>query len=59
MEVRSPGQSLAVALVLLLNWLGQNNFGVQLNPYVIEALYGAGVGVVAGAATGAVLTAIV
>ncbi len=49
----------AAALVLLLNTILQTSFGANLNPYVSEALYGVGVGVVAGAATGAVLPAIV
>jgi hypothetical protein len=49
----------ASALLLFLNMLAQSSFGIQLNPIMAEALYGAVIGTVAGATTGAALAAIV
>lgn len=48
----------AVALVLVTNMVLQSSSGVSMNPYVAQALIGAAMGVVAGAATGGVLAAI-
>ena len=47
-----------VALVLVANALLQSSFGVSLNPIMSESIYGAAVGVVAGATTGGALAAI-
>ena len=49
----------ACALVLVMNIIAQSSFGVQLNPILSNALYGAAIGVVGGATTGAALAAIV
>ncbi|HKP53079.1 MAG TPA: hypothetical protein VJ183_10570 [Chloroflexia bacterium] len=49
----------ASIVVVVLNMLTQSSFGSQLNPVMSEVLYGAVIGTVAGATTGAALAAIV
>ena len=49
----------ACLVILALSLIMQSGFGVQINPIVLQILYGAIIGTIAGATTGAAMSAVV